>query len=138
MSMKNLLIVGRVLLGASGATAVALGLLFWTGNALALVPVHMAAGVTMVLVLWALAAVAAVARVPMGLVVGAVAWGLIVPTLGLAQGFLLVGESHWVVQVLHLLVGMIAMGLGQLLAAGARRRLRPVADSLAASEPARV
>ena len=41
--------------------------------------------------------------------------------LGLTQSQLLPGDAHWVVQVLHLLVGLVAMGLAQDLAARTRR-----------------
>jgi hypothetical protein len=51
------------------------------------------------------------------LVTLAVVWGLIVPLLGLTQGQLLPGDYHWVVKVVHLLVGMGAMGQGDVLAA---------------------
>ena len=42
----------------SGLTAVVLGVLFWTGNALTLLPIHMLAGFVLVLTLWILALLA--------------------------------------------------------------------------------
>jgi hypothetical protein len=61
------------------------------------------------------------AHLPAGLVALAIAWGFVVPVLGLLQGELLPGGSHWVVQVLHLLVGLIAIGLAESLAARIKR-----------------
>jgi hypothetical protein len=51
-----------------------------------------------------------------GLVALAIVWGLVVPILGVHQNQLLPGSLHWVIQGLHLLVGTVAMGLGNRLA----------------------
>jgi hypothetical protein len=103
----------QMLVRISGLTAVVLGLLFWAGYTRNLLPMHMLAGALLVLSVWTLAFLAARAGVNRGFVVLAVLWGLIVPVFGLTQAQLLPGEAHWVIQVLHLLVGMVAMGLGQ-------------------------
>jgi hypothetical protein len=105
--------IARMLLGISGPTALVLGVLFWTGNALTLIPLHMLAGMVLILSLWTLAILAAVSGVPRGLVALAIVWGLIVPILGMSQTRLLPGLLHWVIRVLHLLVGIVAMSLGQ-------------------------
>jgi hypothetical protein len=89
---------------------VTLGILFWTGNADALVPVHMLVGILIVLSLWTMAVLAAVAGAPPGQVALAVVWGFVVPVLGVTQQGLLPGGPHWVIQVLHLLVGLFAIG----------------------------
>ena len=39
----------------------------------------------------------------------------------MVQAQLLVGDAHVVVQVVHLLVGIVAIGLGEALAAAGRR-----------------
>ena len=91
-------------------------MLFWTGNAFGLISVHIFFGSVLVLCLWTLAIMAGRAGVQPGLVALALVWGLITPILGLTQGQLLVNSSHWVIQVLHLLVGMGAMGLAENLA----------------------
>jgi hypothetical protein len=106
----------QMLVRISGLTAVVLGLLFWTGNVLNLIPLHMLAGALLVLSVWALAFLAAWAGVSWDLVVLALLWGLLVPVFGMTQTQLLPGDAHWLIQVLHLLVGMTAMGLGQALA----------------------
>jgi hypothetical protein len=47
--------IARWLMCISGPTAFVLGVLFWTGNALTLIPVHMLAGIVLILALWTLA-----------------------------------------------------------------------------------
>jgi hypothetical protein len=115
----------RMLIGISGPTALVLGVLFWTGNALALIPVHMLAGIVLVLALWALSILAAVSGVHRGLVALAIVWGLIVPILGMTQTQLLPGDAHWVIRLLHLLIGIGAMALGQRLATRIKQILTP-------------
>jgi hypothetical protein len=93
----------------TGITQVVLGLLFWTGRALALLPLHMAVGVTFVLGLWTLAGLAARAGLRWMLVLLAVGWGLVVPAFGIIHARLLPGSPHWIVRVSHLLIGIAAM-----------------------------
>ena len=118
--------IARMLLGISGPTALVLGGLFWTGNALTLIPVHMLAGIALVLSLWILAILAAISGVHRGLIAFALVWGLIVPILGMTQTQLLPGDAHWAIQMLHLLIGIGAMALGQGLARRTKQLLTPV------------
>jgi hypothetical protein len=115
--------VAQLVIRGLGTVMLVLGLLFWTGNALTLIPVHMLLGLLLVLTLWVSAALAARAGVHLGLVLLAFVWGLIVPALGLTQDSLLIGPAHFLVQVLHLLVGVTAIALGELLGRSARARL---------------
>jgi hypothetical protein len=46
----------------------------------------------------------------------AIAWGFIVLLLGLSQDQLFPGPAHWLIKLLHLLVGLSAIGLAELLA----------------------
>jgi hypothetical protein len=93
----------------TGPTLVVLGLLFWTGRALSLIPLHMRIGMLFVLALWALAGLAGRAGLRWELVLLTVALGIVIPVFGMAQGRLLPGPAHWVVKVAHLLIGMFAM-----------------------------
>ena len=114
--MKITANVLRVLVSAIGAIMIVLGLLFWTGNAFALLPLHMLLGVALVLMLWVIAVMALVARVNPILALVGLVWGLIVPILGITQFQLLPGSLHWIIQALHLLVGIIAIALANILA----------------------
>ena len=120
--MKIATTVLQMLVRLSGLTLIVLGMLFWTGHALTLIPVHMLVGFVLVLSLWALAVLAARAGVHPGLVILAMLWGGLVPVLGLTQDRLLPGDAHWVIQVLHLLVGLGAIGQAEGLAARIKGR----------------
>jgi hypothetical protein len=105
----------------------ALGLAFWTGNALGLVDLHQLLGILLVLALWTMAVLAYRAGVPAGLVAAAAVYGLLVAIVGLTQRELLVGSAHWVIEVIHLLLGIGLVGLAENLATRAKARLAPVA-----------
>ena len=105
----------------------ALGVLFWTGNATGLVDLHQLLGILLVLALWTQAVLAARAGVEPRLVAVAAVWGLLVLIVGLTQTSLLTGSLHWLVEVIHLLLGIGLIGLAERLATGAKARLAAVA-----------
>ena len=112
---------------ALGVVQLVLGIIFWTGNALGLVDLHQLIGILLVLGLWTQAAMAHRAGVPGGLVAGAAVYGLLVPIVGLTQRDLFPGSAHWVIQVVHLLLGLGQLALAENLAQRAKARLAPVA-----------
>jgi hypothetical protein len=112
---------------AVGVVQLILGLAFWTGNLLGLVDLHQLFGILLVLGLWTQAALAHRAGVPVGVVATAAVLGLVVVILGLTQRELLPGSAHWVIQVVHLLLGIGLLALAERLAARAKTRLAPVA-----------
>jgi hypothetical protein len=109
--MKTTATVALWLVRLTGLFQIVTGLLFWTGNALALLPLHLLSGLGLVLSLWTVALVALRGGVGPGPVALAVLWGLLVVALGVTQTQLLPGELHWIIQLLHLLVGLVAIGL---------------------------
>ena len=115
-----------------GPIVLLLGLVLWTGRADGLKDIHKRLGIILVLSLWALAFAAARAGVPTVLVVVATIWGLIQPVLGLTQENLLTGDWHWVIQVIHLLVGLGVIGWGERLGR-AIKSATPAASRLSAS-----
>ncbi|MGH2731359.1 MAG: hypothetical protein ACRDJF_07690 [Actinomycetota bacterium] len=123
--MKIATTVAQMLLRLTGVILLILGLAFWTGRALDLVAVHLLVGLVFVLALWALAVLGALAHVPSGFVAATIAWGLIVAILGLSQDELVTGSAHRVIEVLHLLVGLAAIGLGEGLGARIKGRRAP-------------
>lgn len=116
----------------AGITLIVLGILFWLGRALSLLPVHMAVGLVLVLAMLALAGIAARAGVRPGLIALTVVWALVLPVFGVTQTRILPGSAHWVVRVLHLIVGLGALRLAEVVATGVSARA-----GRAEAEPAR-
>jgi hypothetical protein len=119
--MRTATTIIQMVIRLIGVIMIVLGLLFWTGNALNLIGLHMLIGITLVLLLWVLAIMAARSGVGLGLVALGLVWGLIVVALGITQNRLLPGDFHWVIKVLHLLVGIAALGLAERLAGSIKR-----------------
>jgi hypothetical protein len=115
--------VTRIVARAIALVQVALGILVWTGHGDPFIPLHIAVGLLLVLDLWAAVALGLRSGAPIGLAVLALAWSIGMPAFGLLQGNLVPGPAHVAVQVLHLVVGLAAVGLVEALArAGERRR----------------
>ena len=113
--------IASIVLRLCGALAVILGILFWSGNALNLVRIHMLLGILVVLSLWVVGiGQAFTSGGSWPLAGGALLLGLLVIVVGMTQSSLMVGPFHWVIQVVHLLLGILAVGVGQ--NAAARRR----------------
>jgi len=123
--MKPLASVVQMIVRVSGVVQIVLGLLFWAGTALGLRDLHMLIGIVIVLLLWTLAALAATARVGVALPLTGFVVGLVTVWLGLTQERLLPGGGHWVIRVLHLLVGLAALGLADVLGTRVKRSGAP-------------
>jgi len=104
--------------------AVILGICFWL-NIISpqgqILQIHMLLGLLVVVTLWIIG-VMTLLRGHIGLGVVALIWGAVVLYVGLNQDTILPGSSHWVVQVLHLLLGLGAAGLGESCARRYRRK----------------
>jgi hypothetical protein len=108
--------IAQMLVRITGLIQIVLGLLFWVGLAKTLVLVHIASGLVLVISLWVIAALTGRAGARLWMVGLAVVLGIGVAWLGLTQGQLLPGPAHWVIQVIHLLAGLLAIGLAEGLA----------------------
>ena len=103
---KPLVILLRIL----GPALVIMGIAFWTGHWAGLIPMHRMLGVVFVLTLWAIAIAALVYGNPQRrLATFAIIWGVVIVALGMTQQRILIGEHHWIVRLLHLIVAMAAM-----------------------------
>jgi hypothetical protein len=109
-----------VILG--GLLELAQGIGIWSGRFPEVVPIHIAIGYGLALVLWVLAFLGLWTRAPVSLVVLGLVWGVLMPALGEAQAGLLPGGAHWVVEVVHLLVGLVGIALALALSQAVRRR----------------
>jgi len=121
--MRITALVLQMVIRLLAVVQVIVGLLFWSGNAFSYIPVHMLLGILLVLCLWIVAILAWRAGAPLGMVGAAVVWGLLTVWLGLTQAELLPGDLHWLIRVLHLLVGIGAVGLAEALGVRIKRRV---------------
>jgi len=113
-------LIAQQVLRLSFLAALVLGLVFWTVRADSLVGLHMLFGILLVASLWTLGAVTLASGGSLRLGGGAIGLGFLVLLLGLTQTSLLPGSGHFLIEVLHLLLGLAAVGFGEML--GARRR----------------
>jgi hypothetical protein len=113
MNTPHILNVGLRILGAA---TLLLGLALWSGRFYSLVGLHMALGTLVVLGLWTLVVLGLHQGAPRGLCGAALLWGALVLALGIGQTQLMQGVGHWLIGVLHLLVGLAALGLAAALA----------------------
>lgn len=108
-----------------GVLLLILGILLWLDIATSLVLVHMLLGIILTIALWVLGVVIATSKKggSIGLGIGAIVLGLIVVGLGLTQQGILAqpGDPHWIIQVLHLLLGLLAIGMAEMISGRYRR-----------------
>ncbi len=118
----------RMTVRVVGLAMLVLGLVVWTGSAAGLVPVHILLGVGLVLALWTVAVLALQAGARPALPAIAIAWGALAAAFGLAHAQILPDNSlHVAIQVAHLVVGLVAIGLAEALGAAATRTGAPAA-----------
>ena len=103
------------------ALEVIVGIALWTGHWYSLVNVHMAVGVLYVLMLWGVAGIAVAQHRLVGLAAFAFLWGVVIAAFGMTQQGILPGDLHWIIRVMHLVIGIAAMPIAERLAAGATR-----------------
>ena len=101
-----------------------LGAFIWTGRGLWTTSIHVVIGILFVLALWTLAYLGMRSGAAPRLAGIVFLWGVIVVVLGLTQTAMMTGPSHWIVQTLHLLVGIIAIGLAEALGSRIKRTLQ--------------
>jgi hypothetical protein len=115
--------VSRILLlfmRAAAAVQVILGIGFWTGHWANLVNAHMAIGALFVISLWVIAGIASARGGPGRLVGLAFVWGVVVVAFGMTQRSILIGDLHWIVRVLHLVISGAALPIAERLVAAQR------------------
>jgi hypothetical protein len=100
----------------TGILQLLMGILIWMGGFPMLVPIHMLIGFVFVIAMWILGFRAMSARVASGLAGVLIAWGAIVVAFGMTQAQLWPGPNHAAIQALHVVVGLMAMGLSDMVA----------------------
>lgn len=101
----------------------ALGILFWTGNADSLQIVHIVIGILVVLSLWTMGIAQGLQGGSFGLALATFVLGFLLALVGLFQKGWLVEQYHWVIQVIHLLLGLSAIGLAEMIGGRYRRMI---------------
>src|SRR5260370_42388853 len=108
------------------------GILFWIkGTNVAggrLLLLHMGLGILVALLLLILGCfILTVKGRNIGLAIGAFVLAICMVALGLRQQFILIDPSfHWIIQVVHLLLGLLVLSMGEMIA-GRYKRLRAAA-----------
>jgi hypothetical protein len=106
-----------------------LGLLFWfdiAGGGWVLV--HMLIGILFVAAIWLLGLAQGLTKGgSLGLVFGTFIVGVIIALFGLIQGGLMTTTAHWVIQVIHLLLALAGVGIGEAAAARYKRSVNTAA-----------
>ena len=123
--------VSLMVLRIAVVLALILGILFWTNvsNSTPLMVVHGLIGIVVVLSLWVLGLAQAREGGSFGLAVATFVVGFLVLFVGLFQVNWLPGSNHWIVQVIHLLLGLSAIGLGEMIGGRHKRMLAAKAAS---------
>jgi hypothetical protein len=97
-----------------GLGVLLLGLLFWIVQ-IDLIVFHMLFGLTLALALLILGFIMVFNIGVRLLGVIAIVYAIILPIFGMTQSTILVGNLHWLIQTAHLLVGLGALALAQVI-----------------------
>jgi len=114
--------ISSVVLSLAGLLALILGVLFWTGVALNLMQIHMLLGLLAVGALLVIGIGQAFSKGGSWIIAaGALVVGAAMIMIGMMQASLMVGEFHWIIQVIHLVLGLLTIGMGHMGAARYRK-----------------
>jgi hypothetical protein len=114
--------IASVVLSFAGLLALILGLLVWTAGALNLIQMHMLLGLLAVGALWVIGIGQAFSKSGSWLIATcALVVGATMMILGLNQSALMLGPFHWVIQIIHLVLGLLVIGMGHMGAARYRK-----------------
>ena len=98
------------------------GIIFWTGNADPLQVVHIISGILAVISLWVLGIAQGLRGGSFGLALATFFVGFLLALVGLFQTRWLTDPANqWIIQVIHLILGLAAIGLGERVNATYRR-----------------
>jgi hypothetical protein len=119
--MRMTALVAQWIVRLGGIVQIVFGILFWLRRALGFIPLHMLVGLLVTLAVALLSILAWRAKAPAGMVVAGLLLAILLPVIGMTQTQLLLGRWHWIIQVIHLLLGVGALRMGESLATFIRR-----------------
>lgn len=108
--MTGLVTALRWVARLDGLAGLILGILLWTGSA-GYLRIHILTGFVMTITLLLVGLMGFFARLKPALPLIAIAWAILLPYIGFAQLRLFPGASHVVIQLIHLLIGICAIGV---------------------------
>ena len=114
--MSRFVLILRWILRLALLVALIIGIALWTGHGYKYLSVHMWLGFIVTFDLLLLVILGFLSRLKFALLLIALVWAVALPFIGIAQLHLLPGANHWLVQALHLVLGLGAVGLGEVLA----------------------
>ena len=117
----------------AGLGALLLGLTVWI-TGINIVAIHMLFGLTLTLSLLILSSIMVLTGGMRVLGLAGIIYALIVPVFGVTQDALLPGDWHWLIRVAHMLVGLGALTLIQIISTRYQRLKQPEASQLAAPQ----
>jgi hypothetical protein len=106
----------------AGVAALLIGMSFWGGRALAPVTVHMSLGGLVCLSLAIIAIMALTHRVRVPAALLALLWAIATVAVGTVQDWWVGAGSHVLIEAVHLVLGVGAIGLAEMLGAALKRR----------------
>ena len=114
--------IASAVLSLAGLLALISGVLVWTGTALNFMALHMLLGFLAVGALWVIGLAQAFGQHGSWIIAGcALVVGAVMIVFGMMQSSLLPGEFHWIVQIIHLALGLLTIGIGHMAIARYRK-----------------
>jgi uncharacterized protein YqgC (DUF456 family) len=111
-----------------GLAALILGIILWTGSSSAgSLKIHILTGFVMTITLLLVGLMGFFSRIKPALPGIAIVWAILLPYVGFAQLKLMPGASHVVIEIVHLLIGICAIGLVEATGAKITREAHPEA-----------
>lgn len=126
----------QIIVGLAGLCALVLGLFIWIANS-DLTDIHMLFGLLVTLGLLVMSIIVFTARGLRIWGMAGIVYAIIVLVFGETQSNILTGNLHWLIQTLHMLVGIGAMALTGALGARYRTLKRGEAKSEVSSQALR-
>ncbi|HEX4168828.1 MAG TPA: hypothetical protein VHZ55_25475 [Bryobacteraceae bacterium] len=113
--MTSSILVFRWILRIGFLLSLILGVVLWTGHGTAYLRLHMWVGFLITFDLLLLVVLSFLSGVRPALPLISLIWAIALPVIGIAQLNIMPGSSHWVIQVVHVVFGLGAIGLGEVL-----------------------
>lgn len=121
--MRAFALVLQMIIRVLWVVNIVLGILFATGNLDGLVMLHETFGLVIAICLLILSILGIVRAGAVGLGIGGIIVAILLPVVGMGQVDVLVGNGHFLVEIVHVLVAIAAIALAEMLGLHYRRTL---------------